>query len=82
MYLARKSRLVGMVKNDETRMWIAGRIAFLFRKTMARYEEVYRAMVARGFTEEVKLSDLGALRRLDKCTGGVFLFTGIVFLLM
>ena len=82
MYLARKSRLVGMVKNDETRMWIAGRIAFLFRKTMARYEEVYRAMVARGFTEEVKLSDLGALRRLDKYTGGVFLFTGIVFLLM
>ena len=63
MYLARKSRLVGMVKNDEARMWIAGRIVFMFRKTMARYEEVFSAMVARGFCEEVKLSEF---RRLEQ----------------
>jgi energy-coupling factor transporter transmembrane protein EcfT len=82
MYLARKSRLVGMVKNDEARMWIAGRIVFMFRKTMARYEEVYSAMVARGFCEEVKLSEFGALSRVDRYSGSFFLIAGIVFLWM
>jgi cobalt ECF transporter T component CbiQ len=82
MYLARKSRLVGMVKNDESRMWIAGRIVFMFRKTMARYEEVYSAMVARGFCEEVKFSEFGALSRVDRYSGSFFLIAGIVFLWM
>jgi cobalt/nickel transport system permease protein len=82
MYLARKSRLLGMVKNDEARMWIAGRIAFMFRKTMARYDEVFSAMVARGFTEEVKFSDLGALSRMDGYAGCFFLLAGIVLLWM
>ena len=80
MYLARKSRLVGAVKNHEARMWIAGRIAFIFRKARARYDEVFRAMVARGFTEEVKFSDFGALTRMDGYAGCFFLLTGIVFL--
>jgi len=82
MYLARKSRLVGMVRNDEARMWIAGRIVFMFRKTMARYEEVFRAMVARGFTEEVRFSDFGAVTRRDGIAGCLFLLAGIVFLWM
>jgi energy-coupling factor transporter transmembrane protein EcfT len=71
-----------MVKNDEARMWIAGRIVFMFRKTMARYEEVYSAMVARGFCEEVKLSEFGALSRVDRYSGSFFLIAGIVFLWM
>jgi cobalt/nickel transport system permease protein len=82
MYLARKSRLVGMVKNDEDRMWIAGRMVFLFRKTMARYEEVFMAMAARGFCEEIKLSEFGALNRMDRLFGSLFLLVGIVFLWM
>jgi cobalt/nickel transport system permease protein len=82
MYLARKSRLMGMVKNDEARMWIAGRIVFMFRKTMARYDEVFSAMVARGFCEEVKLSEFGALSRMDRFSGSFFLLAGIVFLWM
>jgi len=82
MYMARKSRLVGMVKDDEARMWIAGRIAFLFRKTMARYEEVYGAMVARGFTEDVKISNFGPLSRMDRFSGSFLLIAGIVFLWM
>jgi len=82
MYLARKSRLVGMVKNDEARMWIAGRIVFIFRKTMARYDEVFSAMVARGFCEEVKISSFGASNRMDRFSGSFFLLAGIVFLWM
>jgi cobalt ECF transporter T component CbiQ len=76
MYLARKSRLVGMVRNDEARIWVAGRMAYMFRKTMARYEEVFRAMVSRGFTEEVKISDLSRLRMVDGLSGCFFLLVG------
>ena len=82
MYLARKSRLVGMVRNEEARIWVAGRIAHMFRKTMSRYEEVYQAMVARGFTEEVKLSNFGALTIVDRLSCGFFFFVGIVILWM
>ncbi|HVO67244.1 MAG TPA: cobalt ECF transporter T component CbiQ [Syntrophales bacterium] len=73
MYLARKSRLVGMLRNNEAGIWVAGRMAYMFRKTMSRYEEVFRAMVSRGFTEEVKISDLGKLGVVDGLAGCFFL---------
>ena len=82
MYLARKSRLVGMIRNDEARIWAAGRIAHMFRKTLSRYEEVYTAMMARGFTEEVKLADFGALTVVNRISCGVFFLIGLVFLWM
>jgi cobalt ECF transporter T component CbiQ len=82
MYFARKSRLVGMVKDGEARIWVAGRIAHMFRKAMSRYEEVFRAMVARGFAEEVRLSDIGKLTAVDLLSGGFFLLVGIFLLWM
>jgi len=82
MYLARKSRQVGMVRNEEARIWAAGRMAHMFRKTMSRYDEVYRAMVARGFTEEVKLSGFGPLTIPNRLSCGFLFFAGIVFLWM
>ncbi len=82
MYLARKSRLVGMARNDEARIWVAGRMAFMFRKTMSRYEEVFRAMMSRGFTEEVKISDLGTLKMVDGLSGGFLLLVGTFILWM
>jgi energy-coupling factor transporter transmembrane protein EcfT len=80
MYLARKSRQVGMVRNEEARIWIAGRMAHMFRKTMSRYDEMYRAMVARGFAEEVKLSGFGPLTLLDRLSCGFFFLIGIILL--
>jgi cobalt ECF transporter T component CbiQ len=82
MYFARKSRLVGMVRDDEARDWVAGRIAHMFRKSMSRYEEVFRAMVARGFAEEVRLSDIGGLTTTDRLSGCFFLLAGIFLLWM
>ena len=82
MYFARKSRLVGMVRDDEAREWVVGRIAHMFRKSMSRYEEVFRAMVARGFAEEVRLSDIGELTTTDRLSGGFFLLAGIFILWM
>jgi hypothetical protein len=49
---------------------------------MARYEEVFIAMAARGFCEEIKLSEFGALNRMDRLFGSLFLLVGIVFLWM
>jgi cobalt ECF transporter T component CbiQ len=82
MYFARKSRLVGMVRDDEARTWVAGRIAHMFRKSMSRYEELFRAMVARGFAEEVRLSDIGELTMTDRLSGSFFLLAGIFLLWM
>jgi cobalt/nickel transport system permease protein len=82
MYFARKSRLVGMARADEARIWAAGRIAHIFRRAMSRYEEVFRAMVARGFAEEVRLSDIGDLTAADLLSGGFFFLAGIFLLWM
>jgi cobalt ECF transporter T component CbiQ len=82
MYLARKSRQLGMVRNEEARIWVAGRMAHMFRKTMSRYDDVYRAMVARGFTDEVQLSGFGPLAMLDRFSCGFFFLAGIVFIWM
>jgi cobalt/nickel transport system permease protein len=82
MYLARKSRMVGMVRNDEARIWVAGRIVHMFRKTLSRYEEVFKAMVARGFAEAVRLSDFGALTTVDRFSCCFFFIAGIFILWM
>ena len=52
-YLALKSRLIGNVKGSEIRKIIAGRTFLVFKKSTAAYEDVYRAMVARGFSGSV-----------------------------
>jgi cobalt/nickel transport system permease protein len=80
MYLAGKSRMVGMERRDEARTWIAGRMVYIFRKTRLRYEEIFKAMTARGFTGEVKLSDVGRLTLFDMAAGCLFLFIGILIL--
>jgi energy-coupling factor transporter transmembrane protein EcfT len=62
------------VNSSEARSWIAGRIAFIFRKTQLKCDDVFKAMVGRGFSGEIKLY------RYQKITGrdwtvGFFLFT-------
>jgi cobalt/nickel transport system permease protein len=80
MYLAGKSRMVGVERSDEARTWIAGRMVHIFRKTRLRYEEIFKAMTARGFTGEVKLSEVGRLTLFDISAGCLFLFIGILIL--
>jgi cobalt ECF transporter T component CbiQ len=55
MYLAMKSRLAGAADSATVRQLIAGRIYFIFKKSLMRYEETYRAMVSRGFTGDIEL---------------------------
>lgn len=56
MYLAMRSRWIGNYNGDKTRHIIAGRIGFLFKKSFQRYEDVYRAMISRGYTGEIHIA--------------------------
>ena len=82
MYLAGKSRMVGTVRDEEARGWVIGRMGHIFRKTRLRYEEIFKAMIARGFTGEVKLPDFGRLAVLDVASASALLFIGILVLCM
>jgi len=65
MHLAKKSRLAGHVSNAEARRWIAGRFAFLFRKTQLRCEEIFKAMVGRGFSDNIRIYGFRRLNLRD-----------------
>jgi cobalt/nickel transport system permease protein len=80
IHFAKKSRMAGSVSNGEARKWIAGRIVFLFRKTQLRCEEIFKAMLSRGFSEETKICGTAKLHAGDWMTGTVLFLAGIVFL--
>jgi len=52
MHLALKSRLLRPVTGKEGRAWVAGRMGYLYVRSVRMSEEVYLAMVARGYTVE------------------------------
>ncbi len=54
MYLAKKSRLARRANGVDGRIWVAGRIAFIFKKTQLRCEEVFKAMLSRGFSDDMR----------------------------
>jgi cobalt/nickel transport system permease protein len=80
MHLAKKSRVVRELSNTEAREWIAGRIAFIFRKTRLRCEEIFKAMIGRGFSNTIKFYGFRKMRMAD-WGAAIFLFlSGILFL--
>jgi cobalt/nickel transport system permease protein len=82
MYLAKKSRLAGTVGNAEARRWIAGRMGFLFRRTQQRCEDIFRAMLGRGFFGDIRIAAPQKLRARDWIAGAVLFLTGAVLLWM
>lgn len=82
MHLAKKSRLVRQVSNSEARNWIAGRMAFMLKKTRIRCEEVFKAMLGRGFSDNIKLPTVKKLRAVDWFSGAAFFLFGVLFLWM
>lgn len=54
MFLARRSRLVGRVAGQGQRLWIANSMGALLGKSYHLSDEVYLAMVSRGFRGEAK----------------------------
>jgi cobalt ECF transporter T component CbiQ len=80
MYLAKKSRTVREVKNHEAREWITERMAFIFRRTQLRCEEVYGAMIGRGFSDRLKLYGFRKMRMADWCVGLSLFLVGVLLL--
>ncbi len=80
MYLAKKSRLVGAVNRKEARNWVAGRIAFLFKKTQLKCDEVFKAMIGRGFSGEIKLYRYQRIKGRDWIVGFFLFLAGLLFL--
>jgi cobalt/nickel transport system permease protein len=80
MHLAKKSRLAGKVSNAEARRWIAGRLAFLFKKSRWRCEEIFKAMLGRGFSNNIKFYGVRKLRTRDWVLGAVLFLVGVLFL--
>lgn len=64
MHLARESRMLSGGTAAGNRGWVVDRMAFVARKSMKTADEVYDAMVARGFAGEMpSLVDLRATAR-------------------
>jgi cobalt/nickel transport system permease protein len=82
IHLAKKSRLAGPVSNAEARRWITGRIVFLFRKTQQRCEEIFKAMLGRGFSGDIRIYGGKKLQARDWVTGAAFFLMGVLFLWM
>ena len=81
MHLAKKSRLAAGVGSSEMRSWVAGRIAFMFRKSQHQFEEVVRAMQARGFSGELKFHSRRNPGWADLLAGSLFFSVCIVLLI-
>ncbi len=80
MHLAKKSRLIREIPRREGRGWIAGRIVLIFRKTRSRAEEVFKAMLCRGFSDSIRISETSKMRQRDWVTGAALFLAGCLLL--
>jgi cobalt/nickel transport system permease protein len=65
MLLARKSRVVGRASGAEHRRWITGTMGNLMSRAFKMSNDVYAAMLARGFTGEVRSYSTYRMRSAD-----------------
>jgi cobalt/nickel transport system permease protein len=80
VHLARKSRIIE-TNTAETRAWVAGRMAFLLTKTRSRCEEVFNAMLARGFSGAIALYAHGPMKAKDFIAGSLLFVAGLLFII-
>jgi cobalt/nickel transport system permease protein len=87
MFLARKSRIVARTSGSEQRWWIVAAIGVLMHRSFRMSEEVYQAMVARGFTNELRsladyrLGGVDVVTLIAACgVAGVAIYAGEVWL--
>ncbi len=65
MFLARKSRIVASTSGKEQRWWIVSSIGVLMSRSFRMSEDVYQAMLARGFQHEMRTMDDYRMRLAD-----------------
>jgi cobalt/nickel transport system permease protein len=54
MFEARKSRIVARTSGKEQRWWIVSSMSVLMSRSFRMSDEVYQAMLARGFTGQIR----------------------------
>ncbi len=64
-YFALKSRWWRRTKETTASGFVAERITFIFLKSWMKYEEIYRAMLARGFNGNVNLCYAQKIKKID-----------------
>ncbi len=82
MHLAKISRTAGALDGSEARRWAAGRMGIIFKKTQGKCDEIFKAMLARGFTGEIKLRGRGAMKKSDWLVLMAALTAGIVLIIV
>ena len=82
MYQARRSRTIRPPARGEGQRWIAGRVVHIFERSIARYEEVYKAMQGRGVSESYRLPGFFPMTTRSRMAGLVMTAAGIILLLM
>ncbi|MBI5410252.1 MAG: cobalt ECF transporter T component CbiQ [Nitrospirae bacterium] len=65
VHLARRSRTIGKEKASSGRKWIISQIRFVMKKSLSTGEQVYSAMVSRGFMYELKTADNFKIKPID-----------------
>ena len=71
--LARKSRVVGRTSGGEQRRWITGTMGNLMSRAFKMSNDVYAAMLARGFSGELRVHNTFRMRPADWAGfGGAF----------
>ena len=65
MYTARKARTVGVASTRDSRAFVGATAGALFGKAHALSEEVYSAMIARGYTGQARTLDGSRVRSRD-----------------
>ena len=82
MHLAKKCRIVRESTPAEAREWITGRMAFVFRKARLRCEEVFKAMLGRGFSDSIKFHGFRKMGFSDWCSAILLFCAGVLFLFL
>ncbi len=87
MFLARKSRMVAHTSGKEERWWIVSAIGVLMQRSFRMSEDVYQAMLARGFQNEIRTLTDYRLRAADwlmlavsLAAAGIAIYAGQVWL--
>jgi cobalt/nickel transport system permease protein len=63
--LAKKSRVIRKNSVGEGQKWVSSQIGTMMKRSLRMSEDVYSAMVSRGFNDEMKVIDSFKMKRLD-----------------
>jgi cobalt/nickel transport system permease protein len=82
LFEARKSRQVGRTSGKEQRGWISGSMGGLMHRSFKMSNEVYAAMLARGFTGQVRSYNTYQMKGRDWLVLGAAVLIGIAILVL